>query len=524
MKRWAAVLWTAAVLLAGLHPLPADTLQDIDEAVAQLGAFVRRTVPDQEGVNIAVLPFSSDKLGRILLGDRIRSELELNLAASYSRTRVVNRPEGQSTYSVEGEVQAYPGTVRIICRVTRPDGSLGGGSRADIPASPELESLLQPVPVGRSSRPPERAGDQGLQEGPDGLGRGIPTPEDDPFEPDDVQGFELQVPEGEIRIYTRAITPGDIDRFRFFVPDEMTVVLEAQTTIDVQLLLFRDGENVPFEVGGSRGDEALRLAVNLTEGYYIVEVLAYDFNVIGPYSLAIDLTGRSNDGYEPDDLQENARQIFPGERQERALLPGDEDWVELSFTVPGFYAVHTEGLQTDTRIEVYEEGGRTVAADDDSGVATNAYVGLFLGVRRAYARITGKGNLDTGSYLLVFEKIAPLQVYSAAQAQSFPVQAQPTLLQLRILQSGRYLVQAVPDSRPAAERTGSEALMLFALPAMRKLAGQESLFALSSGDYLISVSLDEYGADSFALCVVPEAQAETCRRSLGGGTFGSTDR
>jgi hypothetical protein len=512
VKRWILTAWAVIVLAAALAPLPADTLQDIDKAVTELGAFVRRTLPDEEGASVAVMPFGSDRLGRVLLGERLRTELELNLAVSYSRTRVVTRSEGLRTWTVAGEIQSYPGTVRVVCRVSRPDGSLAGGSRADIPSSPELESLLQPA---RTPEPAGSPGGQGLHSEPSGPGYAAPGSAEDELEPDDIPGFEVEVPEGEIQIYTRAITQGDVDRFRFYVPSEMSVILELDTSIDLQLLLFREGENVPFQVGGGRPSEGLKLTVNLTPGYYVVEVLAYDFNVNGRYSLAFDLSGRSNDTFEPDDRLEEARQILPGDRQERVLLPGDEDWVELSFTVPGFYGVYTEGLQTDTRIEVYEEGGRLITTDEDSGSAGNAYAAVFLGVRRAYARVTGKGSLDRGSYTLVFEKVEPAQVYPAPQAQIFPIRSTPTLLQPRILQAGRYLVQVLPRRGSSAAPGEPGSIKLFAVPAMRELSGESSVFALPSGDYLLVVSPPE-GAEAFSLCLVPESQAESCRRSAGG--------
>jgi len=508
VKRPIAPAWMLALLLAAPALLGADTLRDIDRAVAQLSAFVRDTVPDQEGLNVSVLPFTSDKLGRVVLGDRLKSELELSLAAAYSRTRVVNRPEGTTTYTVAGEIQRYPGTVRVVCRVTRPDGSLGGGTRADIPSSPELESLLEPVG-------PSGVGGQGLHDLPGAPGAGG-FAGDDPLEPDDIPGFEVEVPEGGFQVYNRSITRGDIDRFRFYVPDATTVVLEVQTEIDLQLLLFREGENVPFEVAGSRGGEALRLPVSLAQGYYIVEVLAFDFNVLGPYTLALDLSGHSIDDFEPDDLREQARQIFPGNRQQRTLLPGDEDWAELSFTVPGFYAVYTEGLQVDTRIEIYEDSGRLITEDDNSGSAANAYAGLFLGVRRTYVKVSGKGALDTGSYTLAFERVEPAQVYPASQARHYPAQPRPLLLQLRILQPGRYLIEMSPAD-------GSR-LEVYALPAMRRLAARDSLFALSSGDYLVSASLGDGEAEGFALCVAAESEAEQCRRSVQRDGHGRPDR
>ena len=151
------------------------------------------------------------------------------------------------------------------------------------------------------------------------------------------------------------------------------------------------------------------------------------------------------------------------------------------------------------------------------------YAAVFLGVRRAYARVTGKGSLDRGSYTLVFEKVEPTQVYPAPEAQSFPIQAQPTLLQVRILQEGRYLVQALPRRGPSGGPGEAGSVELFALPAMRGLAATGSVFTLPSGDYLLTVSFPQEAGETFSLCLVPESQADSCRRSAG-GVLGRTGR
>ena len=526
MKGRRLCAWAALFMVAVVAAAPADTLREIDNAVAQLAAFVRRTVPDQEGTSVAVVAFTSDTFGPVVLGNRLQSELELSLAASYSRTRVVAQPGGPGTYTVSGELQSYPGTVRVICRITRPDGSLGGGSRADIPASPELTALLGPS---RGERPPGSPASPGGRElhGRPGAASGDAAANlDDPLEPDDIPGFEVQVLEGQIQLYDRAITRGDIDRFRFYAPGEITAVFELQTAIDLQLLLFRDGQNIPFEVAGGRGSEGLRLAVELSEGYYIAEVLAYDFNVTGRYTLAIDLSGGTEELREPEGLREQAAQISPGDRQLRFLAPGEAHRVDLAYTAPGFYAVYTEGLQIDTRIEIVEQTGRTLTADEDSGAAANAYAGVFLGVRRAHAAVTGKGALNTGTYILVFERIDPPQVYPSSRGQAFARAAQPRplVLQLRVLQPGRYLVRASAGAGAFAGPPEAPAVRLFALPAMRELAGQNSLYVLAAGDHLLSVSFPDDDAAGLTLCIAAEAEAEECLRSAGGGPDGRSNR
>lgn len=494
MKRLLYLL--TILLLLGFSPacLSADALQDIDRAVSELGDFLLQKIPDTSGQNLTILPFLSDEHGRVTLGDRLKGELELYLAAEYKRLRIIPQPEGGNTYTISGELQTYPSRVRIICRVTKPDGSLGGGTRIDIPSSPELLSLLEPSAF---TQP--------------GTGEGIQSPEngwadqdlEDPFEPDDAPGFEVQVPSFGTQSFGRSISRGDVDRFRFYKSGRGTVVMEAQTDFDLQLLLFREGENIPFEVSGSQMSANVRLETTLEEGYYVVELLAYDFSVQGPYVFTVDLTGRSNDGFEPDNRFDDAKAIYPDSRQDRALLSGDQDWVELSFTVPAFYAVYTTGREVDTRITVYTDQEREILKDDNSGPADNAFIPLFLGTRRSYAQITGEGS--GGAYTLAFEKIDPVQIYPSSGIVEVEVGENPLSFQLRIIQSGRYVIGA-------AGGLTSVSAEVFNLPSMRSIRGADSLYSLSAGDYLLILKSDQ--TQRVRYCIAPEAAGEECLRMM----------
>jgi hypothetical protein len=493
------ILLLLALLVISAVCLSADALEDIDRAVSELGDFLLQKVPDSSGQNLTILPFLSDEHGRVKLGDRLKSELELYLAAEYKRLRIISQPEGGSTFTISGELQSYPSRVRVICRITKPDGSLGGGKRIDIPASPELLSLLEPTVY---AQPGPGQGDQGLRDqGPaDGLAdRDLA----DPFEPDDAPGFEVQVPSFGIQSFGRSISRGDVDRFRFYKSGPGTVVLEAQTDFDLQLLLFREGENIPFEVSGSEMSGNIRLETTLEEGYYVIELLAYDFSVEGPYVFSVDLTGKSNDGFEPDNRFADAKVIYPDTRQDRALLSGDQDWVELSFTVPAFYAIYTTGGEIDTRIAVFNDQEREILTDDNSGPADNAFIPLFLGTRRSYAQITAVDS--AGAYSLAFEKIDPVQIYPASGIQEVELGENPLSFQLRIIQSGAYLIRA---SGAAA----SVSVQVFGLPTMRPVGGADSLYRLSAGDYLLILKSDR--TQRVRYCVAPEDSGEQCLRIL----------
>ena len=488
------ILLLLALLVVSAAFLSADAPEDIDRAVSELGDFLLQTVADTSGQNLTILPFLSDEHGRVRLGDRLKSGLELYLAAEYKRLRIIPQPEGGNTFTISGELQSYPSRVRVICRITKPDGSLGGGKRIDIPASPELLSLLEPTAF---IQPGPGPGDQGP--GDSLADRDLA----DPFEPDDAPGFEVQVPSFGTQSFGRSISRGDVDRFRFYKSGPGTVVLEAQTDFDLQLLLFREGENIPFEVSGSEMSGNIRLETTLEEGYYVVELLAYDFSVEGPYVFSVDLTGKSNDGFEPDNRFADAKPIYPDTRQDRALLSGDQDWVELSFTVPAFYAIYTTGQEIDTLITVYTDQEREILKDDNSGPADNAFIPLFLGTRRSYAQITGEDS--AGAYTLAFEKIDPVQIYPASGIQEVELGENPLSFQLRIIQSGGYLIRA-------AGAAASVSVQVFGLPTMRPVGGADSLYRLSAGDYLLILKSDR--AQRIRYCIAPEDSREECLRTL----------
>ena len=328
----------------------------------------------------------------------------------------------------------------------------------------------------------------------------------DPLEPDDSPGSEVQVPPGEAGSFDRYLSSSDIDRFRFYLPQPTAVVIEVTTDLDIQLLLYREGERVPFTVRGNPTLRSIRLETRLEKGYYIAEMMAFDPSIQGAYTVSFQLAGSASaaDAFEPDNAPEGARLLPVGGRQERSLGPGDQDWVELRPDRPDFYALYTTGLAVDTILALFREGKTQILADDDGGAQANAHLGFFLGPGRMLARITGKPPLDVGPYTLVFERLTPPQIFPASGARELPLGPAPLFLQLRILQAGRYLI------RKQGLRAPVEA-QLYSLPAMKPLSSS-GLGYLAAGDYLLVLKGEE--AQTVRYCVAAEAEAETCRRSV----------
>jgi hypothetical protein len=478
--------WGSAPIAAG-----ADALQKIDAAVRDLSSFIQRSLPDREGQSLAVPPFLSDRGERVVLGDRLAAELELSLARLYSRTKVGPGGAGRA-YTVSGELAPYPTQVRILCRLVAPDGSLAAGTRLDLGLDSELAALLAP--------PAQAESYQGM-----GLPEVDMAAARDPLEPDNVPGAEVEASPSAAP-FQRYLSPGDVDRFRFYVAQGGPVVIEVQTTLDAQLLLYREGERIPFEVRGNPSLRSIRLETRLEPGYYIAELLAFDPDIEGAYSMSFQLTTpiSAGDAFEPDGSPEQARPLAAGARVERTLAPGDQDWVELRAERPGFYALYTAGQAVDTVLTLYRDGRVQLASDDDGGPQGNAYLGLFLGTGRMLARVTGKPPLDSGPYTLVFTGLEPVQIVPGAGARELPVREAPLFLQLRILQAGRYLF------RKQAAR-GLVQAELYGLPSM-KTQDTGGLVPLAVGDYLLVLKAEK--GETVRFCVAPEAEAEACRRSV----------
>jgi len=353
-----------------------------------------------------------------------------------------------------------------------------------------LAGLLRPCPV-----PAQEYQGMGLHEsGPEG---GL-ADDLDPLEPDGSPGAEVEVRGARFERYLGA---GDIDRFRFYAERSGLFLIEVQTDLDVQLLLYREGERIPFEVRGNPGLQVIRLQTHLAPGYFIAELLAFDPELQGPYTIGFGAAPAA-DLFEPDDTPAEAKPLSPGSRQERGLSPGNPDWVELRPDRPGFYTLYTAGLMVDSTLALFREGRVQLMAD--AGDGPNAHLGFFLGPGRWFARVGGKPPLDEGPYSLSFERLQPEQLVPGGGVREFTLRAAPVFLQLRILQAGRYQLRWQGSRGPVAAE-------LFSLPALKSLETSGPL-ALASGDYLLALRSAE--TQTVKLCVAAEAEAEACRKGF----------
>jgi hypothetical protein len=463
----------AALLLLTCAAAQADGPEEIDRAVQQISTFVQRNLPDREGDALVILPFLSDQGGRVLLGERLAGELELALSKAYRRLRL-GAGSGR-IFTLMGQLEPYASRLRLLCRLLSPEGEQLAVGRAELRMNAELEALLAPP-----------AGDDYTGRGLHVMGQEDSLARDlDPLEPDDAEGAEVQLVGGGAPL-ERYLSPGDIDRFRFYVAQAQPMRLEVQTALDSQLVLYREGERVPFEVRGNPSGTSILFEASLAPGYYVAELLAFSPEVQGPYTIHL-AAAQSPDLFEPDDTPAEARPLAAGTSQERTLAAGDPDWVELTEAPPGFYALFTDGLEADTSLTLFRDGRVPVMADEDGGPQANAFLAFFLGPGRWLARVEGRPPLAEGRYTLRFQPLAPEKIAPAQAPRQVILGDRPTVLQLRVLAAGRYQVRC-----PGA------AVELYSLPDLRSLPA-DGPSELASGDYLLLLKGPEGQAASLTV-------------------------
>jgi hypothetical protein len=242
---------------------------------------------------------------------------------------------------------------------------------------------------------------------------------------------------------------------------------------------------VPFEVRGNPAGTSILFEASLAPGYYVAELLAFSPEVQGPYAIRLAAAAAPEDRFEPDDTPAEARPLAAGTSQERTLVAGDPDWVELTGAQPGFYALFTTGLELDTSLTLFREGRVPVMTDGAGGPQANAFLAFFLGPGRWLARVEGRPPLAEGRYTLSFQFLTPEQI--GPGSRQIVLGDRPAVFQLRILSAGRYRVRC-----PGVQ------VELYSLPGLRSLAADGPV-ALAAGDYLLLLKGPEAQAASLTV-------------------------
>ena len=452
----AAGLLLLALLPAG--PLSAQEavgpLRRIDEAAESFAAYLVHRFPGPETPLPPAPPFLGPRGERSLLGERLQAALQGLLAA---------RPAGEAE-RLAGEVRLLPDRVRLLLRLRAPDGSLREGARVDLALDAPLRALLAPPP---GAGPP-------------------PAPPADPFEPDDgvaaAIGADAIGADAGVRrsvSWSRQLTAGDVDRFRFEALQPLTAILEVSSAFPVRLSLRRGAGRSPVLERTGRFQTALE------PGRYSLEVSAAEAGGSGAYELLLSLVEGADDRWEPDGEPAGAGLLEEGRPQERVLRPGDRDWVELRGHGPGFFLLATRGAEADTRLTLIGEEGEELLADDNGGPLRAARLPLFLGPRRVLACVEGADRLTTGRYGLSLERFEPALLLPGA-GPAAPGRAGPAVFRLRIERPGGYRV-SVPGGPPPA-------VGILALPGMRGVEPRApGEFVLERGEYLLRIGPGKAG-------------------------------
>ena len=529
---------------------PVTTVQQIDRVADAAVHLVARAVPDAGGSTLWLLPFLTDTDQPTRLGHRLRSAVHLRLLRRYRQTAVAAADVALPTARAHGaapaasapaapasattgnsltaEIQPFRDTIRIVLKVLR-GGRLEVGDWIDLDASAELRDLLdgaadQSPPAGKAAVGSAAGTFDPQRERPAATG------EEDPFEPDDVAGAEVMVDLAAATRFTRTLTPGDRDRFVFHLAQPAAVVLETATELDTQLLLYVEGDRVPFSVNDDRaGGGGSRLALELVAGWYVAEVVGFSDTATGTYQFLISVGDGNADALPaasalgpvpeatterpPEEPEPAPRAPLPpaiavGATQER-YTAGGEDWLELWVPSPGFYLLEARSFGAPIELSLHHDPGQPelLAAATGFSPAIRS-LALFVGLGSAHARIgtTGGGEVV---YSLALSQLDLPRRFSDGAPLTLQMTVGVAFHTLRVFRPGSYVL--------AADGTyGAVAARVFSVPDLSPQPGRAHPagvavreYDLPSGDYLIELVSAEPN-DRARVCWTASGTAAQC--------------
>ena len=510
------LLWSAAAALGQSEDV--RIRRAVDTAALQIAAVVTRTVPDEADAILAVEPVRTDMERLTPLGARLRGALQVALLRDYRNARLVAEPGASATAElavrVAAELQPFDDQVLVLVRIIDRDGFLIDAALIEMARSPGISALLvsaglpaelpagtpiaEPSPGLRSasSEPsaPSRPAEPRTPAEASGEASASTSALIDPYEPDDVPGFEVPVPPVDGIRFERLLTRGDRDRFELSVPAPATLTVAAESAIDTLLVLYHAGDSVPFGLHDGRFTRYLQA------GTYVLEVIAADSEATGSYVL----TARSGAAAPPvpDELDDDAlegldgpapelpvadtlpepAELRSGQPQERVLRQGQE-WLALMAS-PGFYGV-TVSSETDRLRASVHRSTETEPLLQLIRSAPGELVGaLFIGADAPHLRVDAARGDVGRSYTVSFEPIAPPRVFADQAWVSQPAVGLVGYHALRVFRQGVYQITLESTSQGRAQVT------VFQLPAMTTAAAQTPTlgrYELAPGDYFVLV-------------------------------------
>ena len=449
-------------------------------------------MPRSTGISELLQPDLLDGLADT--GTVIAAEPEAPPEAAAEPVEADGRPAAEVPPEAPPEVEAPQPALAVPAAVVSPQEPAGPPATAPQPSIeppiPPPEEDVPPDPVEPVAQP---AAPQGFaQPAPAGPPAAQPPSADDPYEPDDVAGYEVPLPLEEDARFERTLTASDRDRFELALPAPSTVTVAIESDLDTLIALYHAGSAVPFGLhdSGFTGE--------MDAGVYVIEVLAADASATGTYALTVKAAPLvSGDAAEPagDTPAEAATgaggaealaqpaELQPGEPQERSLRQTRE-WFQLSARPGLFYSVTIRTDSDSVTASLHnarDEPPFLPLIPSDAGELVGA---LYLGADPAVLQVTA-GEEDLGQrYSVALDVVTPPRVF-ADLAWKEPADLGPvTHHNLRVFDRDAYQMSLESTSAELAE------VAVFYLPGMIDISPQEpglSRFELVQGDYLVLV-------------------------------------
>ena len=404
-------------------------------------------------------------------------------------------PEAAAAPEARPETEAPQPALAVAGAVVSPQEPAGPPAAAP---QPSVEPPIPPIEVEEVPPDPvepvaQPAAPQGFEQpAPAGPPAPQPPSADDPYEPDDVAGYEVPLPLEEDTLFERTLTTSDRDRFELSLPAPSTVTVAIESDLDTLIALYHAGNAVPFGLhdSGFTGE--------MDAGVYVIEVLAADASSSGAYVLSVSTAPLVSEeaadpaGETPAEAATGAggaealaqpAELQPGEPQERSLRQARE-WFQLSARPGLFYSVTIRSDSDSVRASLHnarDEPPFLPLIPSEAGEMVGA---LYLGADPAVLQVTA-GEEDLGQrYSVALDVVTPPRVFAdrawKEQADLGPIRHH----NLRVFDRDAYQI-----SLEAAPETPAE-VAVFYLPGMIAISPQEpglSRFELVQGDYLVLV-------------------------------------
>ncbi len=457
------------------HTLFSDQLEIIDSIVEQLGRYITNKIADETDNIIVVDDFAVDFSDKNPLGQRIKSLLELYLANHYTKTAIKTSYRGKGLFKIKGEIQLYNDKVRFIVRIFDNQGTLLGGTYIDREETGLFKSMLFPFPDEEENNPQY-------------------STEEDPFEPDDNPGFEVELDTAGKNIFQRSITIDDVDRFILQLTESKTMHLTIETDINLQAILFKENETYPIAASEeSDTNRGVSLNIKLPPGVYIIVVQSILPGIEGNYKLTATFENTTG-----EETGENLGNITPNIPFSRTISPGETQLMEISGDNLSFYLLSATAngrikitflKPKEIKKELFHiEPDNKSESPTERNYLSNSiyklYSLFFIKDKNIPIRLTNLTEGKSVDYTIKVKRITPPRIFPNNRV-SFTKRETPVFIILRIIEKNEYTFRI--------EDINVYDFQILSLPDMKSInytQAKENNYSslLDSGDYIIRLN------------------------------------